>query len=92
MTPKDNHWSFDKRIPVAVILSVLVGMMGNTAGVVWWAATSSSRLDRLEEFMTEMRSSDARIARLEQITTMQTTTLNRIEGKLDRVVERQNEH
>ena len=92
MAMPENHWSVDKRIPIAVVLSVLIGMFGNTAGVVWWAATSSSRLDRLEEFMAEMRSSDARIARLEQITIMQTTTLNRIEGKVDRVVERQSEH
>ena len=42
MTEREHEpWHLDKRVPLALILALLV----QTAGMVWWAATLSSRVD-----------------------------------------------
>ena len=46
--PKDNineRWHVGKEIPLAMIC----GMLFQTAGVIWWAATLSGKLDNVME-------------------------------------------
>lgn len=40
----DAAWHLDKRIPIAMILAIVM----QTAGVIWWGATTSERLNALE--------------------------------------------
>lgn len=40
----DSNWHLDRKVPVAII----VALMMQTAGVVWWGATASERLNALE--------------------------------------------
>lgn len=43
--PANGAWHLDKRIPIALIFSLIV----QTATIVWWASNISSRLDRAVE-------------------------------------------
>lgn len=37
----DNAWHLDKRVPISLIFALLL----QTAGMVWWAASLSSRVE-----------------------------------------------
>ena len=80
----NSHWTIDKRIPIALILAIVA----QTGGWIWWAASSTLRLDYIESSLAEMRTTERRLTRLEQIAENQNRALDRIEEKLDRAVER----
>lgn len=82
-----SNWHLDKRVPIALIFTIVMQSMA----AVWWASSMQSRLESLEAMLAAQSSTESRLVRLEQITTMQTHTMERIEVKLDRVIERGNE-
>lgn len=41
----DAHWHLDKRVPVAIILTLLL----QTGGIIWWAASATERISNLEK-------------------------------------------
>lgn len=47
-----EQWHVGKEIPLAMIL----GMLVQSAGVVWWAATLSGKIDNLAEQVMELKS------------------------------------
>lgn len=52
--PTDRRsWHIGKEIPIAVIL----GLMVQTGGLIWFAATQTAKLDNLTIMMTEFRAS-----------------------------------
>ncbi len=63
----DARWHLDKRVPI----SLLLGMLLQTVGAFWWAATVSERINNLE------KRADA--------TAPQADRLTRVEVKLDGV-------
>lgn len=67
-----DHWSFDKRIPIAMILAMLV----QCGAAIWWVSDLNSRVHGLEKDSgksqtetissnTEMASVKERVLRLE---------------------------
>jgi len=40
----DSSWHLDRKVPVAIILALLM----QTGGIVWWGATAAERLNALE--------------------------------------------
>ena len=86
---ENQHWSIDKRIPLLLIAILLT----QSATAIWWGASFSSkteqRLEYLENMYAVAATSEGRIIRLEQIVITQSQTLDRIESKIDRVVERE---
>ena len=52
--PKDinNKWHVGKEIPLAMIF----GLLFQTAGVIWWAASLSGKIDSLAEHVAELKS------------------------------------
>jgi hypothetical protein len=57
----DSSWHFDKRVPIAIVFSIFC----QTAGVVWWGATTNERLSALER-KVEMTAPQAdRLTRVE---------------------------
>lgn len=52
--PKDinNQWHVGKEIPLAMIFALLF----QTAGVIWWAASLSGKIDNLSEQVAELKS------------------------------------
>lgn len=41
----ESGWHLDKRVPIALIVMIFV----QTSGMIWWAATTSARVDELEK-------------------------------------------
>lgn len=86
-----QHWTVDKRIPLALVITIVL----QTGGLVWWAATISSRVAVLEQFRIEQvpaaSSREGRIIRLETLAQGVAealadvkTTLAEMNRKLDR--------
>lgn len=48
----NNRWHVGKEIPLAMIFALLF----QTAGVIWWAASLSAKIDNLAEQVTELKS------------------------------------
>lgn len=48
---RGERWHVGKEIPIAVIVVLLV----QTAGIVWWAATVSGKLDMVAAQVNELR-------------------------------------
>jgi hypothetical protein len=82
--PPATHWTLDKRIPLAVVLTIVV----QTAGMVWWAATISSRVAALESSQPGERDRADKLIKLETQQEGMQKSLENISGKLDRVIER----
>ncbi len=61
-------WHLDKRVPIALIITLLI----QAGGAVWWAATTSGRISAIEQLVSSSI----------------TGRLNRIEDKLDRLIEK----
>ena len=84
----NQHWTLDRRVPVAVIFALLA----QTFGVIWWAAGITSRVETLELRGAQVSVNDARIQLLERdmpvvrerIQNIDRTT-DRIEKKLDKI-------
>lgn len=81
-----GEWHLDKRVPIALILTIIM----QTMAAIWWAATMQSRIESLDKMIVSQGAQEGRLVRLEQITTMQTRTMERVENKLDRIIERGN--
>lgn len=90
----DEHWSFDKKIPLAVIMALFV----QTAGMVWWVSKQESRITALEQSgvagLTRLDATDKAvsdsgktIARIEERQTAAFDASKRIEAKLDKLAD-----
>jgi hypothetical protein len=76
--PTIQHWSVDKRVPIALILTFVGTMIIQSGAVVWWASSISSRVNTLETRVETMSDQRDRIIKVE-------TILERIERKVDRI-------
>lgn len=79
-----RHWTLDKRIPIALLVTIAV----QTGGVVWWASTISSRVTALESRQEATSDIPGRVIRLETIVPSLSDQLKAINDKLDRLIER----
>ena len=73
-------WQIDRHIPIAVILT----LMFQTAGVVWWAATLEQRLNRVEQWQEKNDATRDRLTTIESQMDGIKESLERIEKKLDK--------
>jgi len=58
----EREWHLDKKVPIALIFTIVL----QTVTVVWWAATTSQRLDQVERRQEASASQAERIIRLEE--------------------------
>lgn len=58
---EDNHWHLDRRVPIALIVTILI----QTGTVVWWGASTNARINALEEKATLASTQPERLARVE---------------------------
>ena len=56
-----EHWVVDRRIPLALILAIVA----QTGGIVWWAASASERLANLEKRIESAGPQGDRLTRVE---------------------------
>ena len=57
----DGRWHLDRRVPIALIVTILL----QTAGLVWWAASLTERVNTLERRADASAPQAERITRLE---------------------------
>lgn len=57
----DTHWHLDRKVPISIILTILI----QTAGVMWWAASANERLNSLEQKMIMLAPQSDRLTRVE---------------------------
>lgn len=57
----DSQWHMDKKVPIALILAIIM----QTGGMVWWAASASERLNALERKAEAVAPQAERLARVE---------------------------
>ena len=91
MTPEDDfvgserrqpsHWMIDKKIPVALVIVIML----QTFGAIWWAATISGRVDGMEKSQATNSSLPERVIRLEVLAEQSRNYLDRIEKKIDNI-------
>jgi len=82
MTDDPRKWHLDKRVPIALILAILI----QTAGALTWAGAAAERINQLERQVIDGSDLGERTARLEEQVAFSRASLERIEGKLDRVI------
>ena len=71
-----------KKIDTALI-GIVISILLQCAGGLWWAATSNSRLDKLEGEVAPVRTMTETMARLDERTKGMEITTQRIERKLE---------
>ena len=57
----DNSWHLDRRVPLALILTIAI----QTVGIVWWASSLTERVSVLEKRQDATAPQSDRITRLE---------------------------
>ncbi len=57
----DRHWHLDKKIPVAIIVTIMV----QTAGGIWWAASVNARVNQIEASLASSAPQADRLTRVE---------------------------
>lgn len=85
--PATKSWQLDKRIPLALIVAILI----QTLGFAYWTGTLSQRVTSLEATRMSQMDSPGRIIRLETQVDGIKSTLQRVESKLDRLIEQKTE-
>jgi len=74
-----QDWKIDKHIPVAVIVAICV----QTFAVIWWAAQLETRVNVLENQLTQNTMLIDRVSRVEEKVSALRDSSRRIELKLD---------
>jgi len=60
-TSEHEHWHLDRRVPLALILTIVI----QTVGIVWWASSLTERVAILEKKQDAAAPQGDRITRLE---------------------------
>ena len=94
MTGSREHWSVDKKIPLALICAIVA----QTCAGVWWASALNTRISSVEihgtvvdttltKITTDSATADVRTARLEERYSAIEDTLKRVDDKLDKLLD-----
>lgn len=80
----ESRWHLDKRVPIALIVTLII----QTGGAIWWASSIASRVSSLEERVITAADQPGRIIKLETQIDNLTRLMGRIEDKLDKVLDK----
>jgi Tfp pilus assembly protein PilO len=85
-TPSDNGWHLDKKVPI----SIIVAMLAQFAGGLWFISKLDSRVGALEDRIASQRERDnLQDQQSASSLSLLRGQLDRMDAKLDRLVERQ---
>ena len=79
---QEGGWQVDKRVPIALIITLLI----QTFGIVWWGATLTARVSNLEQTAIAASTQPERLARVETKLEGVQETLTRVDEKLERAL------
>lgn len=82
--PASAGWHWDKRVPVALIITLVV----QTVSLGIWIGSINSRVSSLEESRISSADAPTRIVRVETKIEIMQATIDRVDGKLDRLIQR----
>lgn len=71
----DERWHVDRKVPVALIVTLAVTFSSQTLTAIWWASKTDSRIEQLERSTTSAAPTTAE----------QGTRLTRVETRLEAV-------
>jgi hypothetical protein len=57
----DSSWHLDRKVPVAIIITILM----QTGGIIWWGATAAERLSALERKVESAAPQAERLTKVE---------------------------
>ncbi len=80
----EGHWTVDKKVPVALIVTIILGGLAHTGTLVWWASSTTSRVDVLERTVAAVAPQADRLTRVEVKVDSIQRTLDKIEGLVQR--------
>jgi hypothetical protein len=81
MMDEEKHWHLDKRVPIALIVTIVL----QTGGIVWWAASMSERISYLERRETATAPQADRLTRVE----VQIEAIREGVGRIERMISRE---
>jgi Tfp pilus assembly protein PilO len=81
--PQEN-WHLDKKVPIALIVALIL-QFGAWA---WWTSKLDSRLTNIEEAQQHQKTHSERLVRLESSKEEVSRRLDKIEGKLDILIDK----
>ena len=76
--------SLFKTVGAATLLAIVI----NVSGAIWWTSSANSRLEAVEKFVQESKTFPERLVRVETAIGVVDKRTERIEDKMDRVLER----
>ncbi len=80
---RDKEWHLHRGVTISLIISLLI----QAGALIWWASDLSTRVEQIEEDQKSYSDMPERITRVETQVEGNREYLQRIEGKLDRVIE-----
>ncbi|HWA22340.1 MAG TPA: hypothetical protein VG735_08100 [Caulobacterales bacterium] len=86
--PHTDHWVYDRRLPIATLLAIAIQTITFIAVASAYVGSNEVRMRNLEAAMALAPGVSERLARVETKQDGAQDKLDRIESKLDRLVER----
>jgi len=86
-SPQPTQWHLDKKVPVALIVALAIHAFSS----IWWAATINTRVTNIENMADKQPAVAERVTRVEVEVKNNTKLLEKVDGKLDRVLAGQND-
>ncbi len=79
----DNDWHLDKKVPLGIIFAILIQTLGIIVVGTAWKTGVDARIERLEASDLDKKPQESRLVRLEEKLLSISSSLSRIELKLD---------
>ena len=79
----DNEWHLDKKVPLGIIFAILIQTLGIIVVGTAWKTGVDARIERLEASDLDKKPQESRLVRLEEKLLSISSSLSRIELKLD---------
>lgn len=80
--PATSSWHLDKRVPIALIVTLLL----QGAGFVWWSATLSARVENIERTVAASADQGSRLVRVETQLGYIQKSVDGLDAKLDKLI------
>jgi len=92
---QQTHWTLDRRVPVGLLVGLGIGMFAQTGAAMYWAGGFTEQVDgiasQVAQNTAELKAKQAdasRIAVTETQINSLTTSINRLNSTMDRLLQR----
>ena len=78
--PDDNKWHLDRRVPLALIVTIVLAILGQTAAGIWFISDLNRRVGNLEGDAVQSRTDSRNLIKLEGLVDELRRIVNRLES------------